>query len=222
MSPAPPAKDPAPPATDSEPVPAATDHPHRPTRGPVRRMVTAIILAAALGTLVATALVDPQASPSLTLAAGTAGGSVRISVSPSAAALTFPNMAPGDAAFASLVVRNTGSRTLRYAVTSSTTEDVLARRLRLRIKSGVPRCTPRGFRTAGTLLYRGILGDGRRHRLIGSPGLGAHQGDRILAPGSQESLCAVVRLPLRTSNAFQGRAETTATFSFVAEEAPPA
>ncbi len=145
-------------------------------------------------------------------------GSVDISTNPTTALVTFSDMAPGDEVTNPITVTNNGSLELRYAVTSTTTEDTLAAQLDLTIKSGVTTCTNAGFDTDGTVLYGPAdLGSTAGIDVIGDPTQGADAGDRTLAASANEVLCFNVELPLTTGNAFQGLT-TTATFAFQAEQ----
>lgn len=145
-------------------------------------------------------------------------GTVDISTSPTSALVTFNAMAPGDRVTAPLTVTNGGSLELRYAVSSTTTEDTLASELDLTIKSGVTTCTNAGFGSSGTVVYAtGDLGSTTGVNVLGSPSQGAQAGDRTLAASASETLCFNVALPLSASNASQGMT-TTATFAFAAEQ----
>ncbi|MDO8749812.1 MAG: TasA family protein [Dehalococcoidia bacterium] len=68
---------------------------------------------------------------------------VDISTSPTTALITFSTMAPGDKVTAPITVTNGGRLQLRYALTSTTTENVLAAQLDLTIKTGVTSCAAR-------------------------------------------------------------------------------
>lgn len=145
-------------------------------------------------------------------------GTVDISTDPTTALVTFSDMAPGDQVTNPLTVTNSGSLELRYAVTSSTTEDPLAAQLDLTIKSGVSNCTNAGFDADGTVIYGPAdLGSTSGVNVIGDPTQGAQAGDRTLAGSASETLCFNVSLPLSTGDAFQGLS-TTATLNFQAEQ----
>ncbi len=145
-------------------------------------------------------------------------GSVTISTSPASALVTLSNMAPGDQVTSPITVTNAGSLALRYAITSTTTENVLAGQLSLTIKSGVTTCTNAGFGASGTVIYgAGVLGNTTAVNLVGNPAQGAQAGDRTLASSANEALCFNVSLPLSTGNAYQSLT-TTATFAFQAEQ----
>jgi len=145
-------------------------------------------------------------------------GTVVISTSPTSALVTYSNMAPGDVVTAPLTVTNGGSLALRYAVTSTTTEDTLAAQLDLTIKSGVTTCDDTGFGVDGTTIYGpGDLGSTAGINVIGNPAQGPDTGDRTLTASANEVLCFQVSLPSDTGDTYQN-VTTTATFSFDAEQ----
>jgi predicted ribosomally synthesized peptide with SipW-like signal peptide len=145
-------------------------------------------------------------------------GTIDISTNPTTALVTYSDMAPGDEVTNPITVSNAGSLELRYAVTSTTTEDTLAAQLDLTIKSGVTTCTNAGFDTDGTVIYAtGDLGSTTGIDVIGDPTQGDDTGDRTLAATANEDLCFNVELPSSTGDSFQGLT-TTATFTFAAEQ----
>jgi hypothetical protein len=145
-------------------------------------------------------------------------GTVKISAAPASAFITFNNMAPGDVVTSPITISNTGSLQLRYAVTSTTTENVLAGQLQMAIKSNVANCTNAGFGASGSVLYGpGVLGTMAGTTVIGNPAQGAQAGDRVLNAATNEVLCFQVSLPLNTGNAYAGLT-STATFAFQAEQ----
>jgi len=145
-------------------------------------------------------------------------GTVDISTSPTTALVTFSGMAPGDQVTAPVTVNNAGTLQLRYAVTSTTTEDTLAGQLDLTIKSGVTTCTNAGFAADGTVVYAtGDLGSTAGVNVIGNPAQGGQGGDRTLNASASEVLCVNVSLPSSTGNTYQGLS-TTATLAFQAEQ----
>jgi predicted ribosomally synthesized peptide with SipW-like signal peptide len=145
-------------------------------------------------------------------------GTVDISTSPTTALVTFNAMAPGDQVTAPLTVSNAGTMQLRYAVTSTTTENVLAAALDLTVKSGVATCDNAGFGVDGTVVYAtGDLGNTTAVNVIGNPAQGSQAGDRTLNASASEVLCFNVSLPLSTGNASQG-VTSTAIFAFAAEQ----
>jgi len=145
-------------------------------------------------------------------------GTVSLTTSPTTALVTFSGMAPGDQVTAPITVTNAGTLQLRYAVTSTTTENVLAAALDLTIKSGVTTCTNGGFGTDGTVVYAAAdLGSTTGVDVIGNPAQGSQAGDRTLNASANEVLCFNVSLPSSTGNSAQGLS-TTATFAFQAEQ----
>lgn len=145
-------------------------------------------------------------------------GTVDISTSPTTALVTFSAMAPGDQVTNPITVTNGGTLDFRYAVTSTTTENVLAGELDLTVKSGVTACTNGGFGSTGTVVYSTAdLGNTTAVNLIGDPAQGSQAGDRTLAVSGNEVLCFNVSLPLTATNASQGLT-TTATLAFISEQ----
>jgi hypothetical protein len=127
-------------------------------------------------------------------------------------------MAPGDQVTNPITVTNGGTLQLRYAVTSTTTENVLAGQLDLTIKTGVTTCTNAGFGADGTVIYGpGDLGSTAGTNVIGNPAQGNQAGDRTLNASANETLCFNVQLPSSTGGTYQGL-NTTATLAFQAEQ----
>ena len=180
-------------------------------------MATIVVLAAFVALLSISVLAlftDTASVPGNTFSTGT----VDITTSPTTALVTFSAMAPGDQVTAPVTVTNAGTLQLRYAVTSTTTEDVLAAELDLTIKSGVTTCTNGGFGADGTVVYAAAdLGSTTGINVVGDPAQGAQAGDRTLNASANEILCFNVSLPTSATNAAQGLT-TTATFAFEAEQ----
>jgi predicted ribosomally synthesized peptide with SipW-like signal peptide len=144
-------------------------------------------------------------------------GEVDISVSPATAAIGMTGMTPGDQVTAPLTVTNAGTIELRYAVTSTTTENVLAAELDLTIKSDVATCDNANFDATGTPLYGPAdLGSTTGINVVGDPAQGAQAGDRTLTAAADEVLCFQVELPVAATTG-EGLT-TTATFDFAAEQ----
>ncbi len=147
-------------------------------------------------------------------------GTVEVSVNPTSAVVSYTGMQPGDSVTNSIVVTNSGSAALRYAMTSSATNPDtkgLKDQLVLTLKT-VDATTPATPCDAfdGTQLYTGDL-DSTAGKLVGDSTQGSHAGDRTLTASASETLCFRATLPLATSAAYQG-ATTTATFTFAAEQ----
>ena len=184
----------------------------------VRKLTATITVLAAFAALLSLSVLalftDTASVPGNTFSTGT----VDISTSPTSALVTFSGMAPGDQVTNPITVTNAGTLALRYAVTSTTTENTLAAQLDLTIKSGVTTCTNAGFGTDGTVRYGAAdLGSTTGINVIGDPTQGAQAGDRTLAASASEILCFNVSLPSGTGNAYQGLT-STATFAFQAEQ----
>jgi predicted ribosomally synthesized peptide with SipW-like signal peptide len=193
---------------------AGTCEPARPRRLGGKVVATVAILAVAVGVVSVASLAlftDSASVPANTFTTG----SVDIATSPVSAVVTMPAMAPGDQVTNPLTVQNNGTLALRYAMTSTTTEDTLAADLQMTVKSGVTTCTNAGFGASGTTLYSGDLGATTTLNILGDNTQGADAGDRTLAAGASEVLCINVSLPLAATT--QG-ATTTATFTFDAEQ----
>ena len=148
-------------------------------------------------------------------------GSVKLGAAPATAAVSMSNMAPGDVKVGTVTISNAGSLALRYAMLSTadnTDGKGLAAQLQMTVKVGVSTCTAAGFSADGTAVYSsGAFGSTAGSKVFGDATQGQQAGDRTLAAGASEALCAQVTLPSSTSNAYQN-ATTTATFRFDAEQ----
>ena len=139
-------------------------------------------------------------------------GTVILGLNPTTALLTSANMMPGDSIAGSLVVSNTGTGQLRYAMTSSSTNTdakALMNQITLTVRTLGTSCAV----FDGTSLYSGALSAAA----FGNIAQGAQAGDRTLNPAANETLCFQASLPVATGNGFQG-ATTTTTFTFSAEQ----
>jgi hypothetical protein len=131
---------------------------------------------------------------------------------PKSAALTYDNMAPGDAVTRRVVVTNAGFASVRYAVASTTTDRLLSQQLELTIKTEVTRCTNDGFAMDGETLYGpGPLGRQTSLLLFG-PARNADR-SRPIAAGDRDELCFRVELPLYAGSTFE-QTDATASFCF--------
>jgi predicted ribosomally synthesized peptide with SipW-like signal peptide len=146
-------------------------------------------------------------------------GTVNLASSPASGFISLSMMSPGDVVTAPVTVSNTGATALRYAVTSTTSENSLAGQLDLYIKSGVTTCTTAGFGASGSVIYNNTsrLGSTSGVNVVGDPGQGAQAGDRPLAAGVGEALCFQVSMPSAITSTYQGLT-VTATFTFQAEQ----
>ena len=124
-------------------------------------------------------------------------------------------MMPGDVANGTLTVQNTGTGTLRWAMTTAATNTDtknLRDQLGLVIKTKDTNTAGCG-NFNGTQLYSGTLAAA----VVGDPAVGDQGSDRTLAGAASEVICYRATLPIATGNTFQGAA-TTATFTFSAEQ----
>ena len=147
-------------------------------------------------------------------------GTVQLSTNPTSAVLSYTGMLPGDSVTNGIVVTNSGSAALRYAISSSATNadtKALKDQLVLTVKS-VDVTTPAApcDNFDGSQLYTGDL-DSTAGKLVGDSTQGAQTGDRTLGAGAAETLCLRATLPLATAATYQG-ATTTATFAFTSEQ----
>jgi hypothetical protein len=139
-------------------------------------------------------------------------GTVVLGLNPTTALLTSANMMPGDTLAGSLVVSNTGTGQLRYAMTSaSTNADAkgLMNQITLTVRTLGTSCAV----FDGASVFTGMLSAAA----FGNVAQGAQAGDRTLNAAANETLCFQASLPVATGNAFQGAATTT-TFTFSAEQ----
>ena len=190
--------------------PAHTSQVHPPRR---RRLTTLLVVSLASGSIGAGALSLAVFTDSKAVAGNAfTTGTIVLGVSPASALLTSSNMMPGDTLPGTLVVSNSGTGALRYAMTSaSTNADAkgLMNQLTLTVKTLGTSCAL----FDGTSVYAGALASA----LFGDPTQGAQAGDRTLAGAGSETLCFRATLPLATGNAYQN-ATTTTTFTFQAEQ----
>jgi spore coat-associated protein N len=184
----------------------------------------ALTVASIVGGAASLALFTSTATvPSNTFSTGTV---IIVTDHPATAIVSFSNMAPGDQVTNPLLVSNTGTLALRYAVSSvATNVDTkgLKDQLVLTVKTGVTACTNAGFATDGTEVYTGDVDAAATYgptvagKRMGDVATGQDAGDRSLAASASETLCWHVSLPSATDDTFQGAA-TTATFTFSAEQ----
>jgi hypothetical protein len=139
-------------------------------------------------------------------------GTITLGLAPASALLISAAMMPGDTVNGSLLVSNTGTGPLRYAMTSSSTNadaKALRDQITLTIRTLGTSCAV----FDGTSLYTGALSAAA----FGNIAQGGQAGDRTLNASSSETLCFRASLALATGNTFQGAATTT-TFTFDAEQ----
>lgn len=182
---------------------------------PAKALLSAAVVLVGVAMIAITSLAlftDSASVPANTFSTGT----IDINTSPTTALLTMATMTPGDQVTAPLTVSNNGTLQLRYAVTSTTTEDTLAAQLVLTVKSGVTTCTNAAWAGSGSTLYSGILGSTATAAILGSVATGSQAGDRVLNASANEILCLNVTLPTNATLGSGGA--TTATLTFQAEQ----
>ena len=144
-------------------------------------------------------------------------GSLSISGSINQPLFAGQPVTPGDRQTTAVTVTSNGSVDLRYAVVSTTSEDILAAELELTIWQAAGEGTCDSRPTPTVLYGPGPLGSTRGINVIGDPAQGSHTGDRTLSGSTAETLCFMVTAPLTLDNTFQGRA-TQPVFQFDAEQ----
>lgn len=138
-------------------------------------------------------------------------GTINIESNP-AVVTAITAMMPGDVAKDSLTISNTGTATLRYAMSTAAT-NALGNQLEVAVREEDAGGGCAAF-TGAVVVASGTVLNGAG---FGSAAQGAQAGDRTLAGGASEVLCFQVSLPLSSDNTFQG-ASSVATFSFAAEQ----
>jgi spore coat-associated protein N len=135
-----------------------------------------------------------------------------LAASPVSAVVSSSNLQPGDEINGTLTVSNSGSVTLRYAMTASATDPdgkALKDLMTLTIKTSGTSCAA----FDGTTLYTGVIASAA----LGNPAVGQQTGDRQLAATASEQVCFRAAMPSSAGNAYQ-HADTVATFTFAAEQ----
>ena len=184
-------------------------------------VMAGLILAASAATM-ATTLTGAIWTDNLSVGSNAfSAGNVDIATTPTTAIVALSNMAPGDSTVGGVTVSNDGSLQLRYAISSTTTENTLAAQLDLTIwdeNEEADGGTDCNTTAPVTKLYGPAdLGATTETNLVGSPAQGSDTGDRVLNGGTTEVLCFLVALPSGTSNTFAGLG-STATFFFKSEQ----
>ena len=141
-------------------------------------------------------------------------GTIDISTTPATALFTVGAMMPGDSVFGQLNVANGGTAQLRYAMTSSSTDDSqhLAAQVSLEIRQKAAGTCAGDFTGAVVMSSTALSA-----AAFGDPSPGSDTGDRILNASASENLCFKASLPGSTDDSYQG-ATTTTTFTFQAEQ----
>jgi spore coat-associated protein N len=192
-----------------------TRKPSRRRRGLIALLMAGTALISATGATMSLALfTDSTAANANAFTTGT----IRIGINPAATILAAPAMMPGDTVNGSVVVTNSGTAQMRYAVSGSASNaDLkgLASQITVTIRqpdvAGGSTCTA----FTGSQLYSGVI-PYVEGNLIGT--FATHpNGGRALIAGGFETLCFRATLPSATGNTYQG-ATTNMTFTFYAEQ----
>lgn len=131
-------------------------------------------------------------------------GTIDISVTPTTAFFSVPNMMPGDDYTRSVTVNNLGSSELRWSVDSTSTTGTGALMDEIDMQIGVMAAG-----ACATWDGTGALATGTLATI--------NLQDQVLASGANTVTCFRASLPLGTGNAFQGKTAGT-TFAFSAEQ----
>jgi predicted ribosomally synthesized peptide with SipW-like signal peptide len=191
-------------------------HRHR-RRGLLALLVAGTALISASGATMSLALFTDSAS-----ANGNAftTGTIHIGIVPAATILSAPAMMPGDTVNGSVVVSNTGTAQLRYAISGAATNTDtkgLAAQITITIKtvdsSGPGPC---GLFNGTVTLFTGAV-PYVEGNLFGT--FASHpNGGRALLSGANETLCFRATLPSTVVDPNLQGATTTMTFKFYAEQ----
>ncbi len=173
-----------------------------------RRMLVAMLLASSLATVGAGAMSLAVFTDSATANGSWSAGTVTLGVSPTTA-FTATGIMPGDSGSQTIVVSNSGTGDLRYAMTSSS-DNADSKGLAAQMTLVV---TAAACGSSGTQLYSGSL-DGAG---FGNPAQGADAGDQNVAAGGSQSLCFAWTFPLASGNGYKN-ASTSTVFTFDAEQ----
>ena len=216
-------------------MPELAVNPHTPTRHRAARVRLATVLTAAL--LVAAAESDVASTPSLAVLQDTVAtsshavtsGNIDLTLANGAASGQWTgafSIVPGAASqYYRLTVTNTGSATLVYSLTSTSTTNVLASALIVAIARLAPAtatCSAASY-AAGTDVSNAAplpFASTSGVAVIGNPTAGTQAGDRTLEASASDNLCLKVDFPTGTALGYAGRGSTAATtFTFFAESA---
>ncbi len=135
-------------------------------------------------------------------------GTIVLGVSPTTT-FTPTDMMPGATGNQTVVVSNTGTGALRYAMSgTSTNADLKALADQVDLTIQVGSCA-----SPGATLFSGKLSTAA----LGSSAQGQDTGDRTVAVSSSDTLCFSWSFPFASGNSYQGAATST-TFTFEAEQ----
>ena len=175
-----------------------------------RRLLAVIVLLLALITLAIPAWLWWNASSSSASFADSevletnrlGAGTIDIEVSPSSAAFTALNLAPGDMVSGHLLLTNSGSLPLRYWITATSSGGLLSQWLLFGVWVGRSQCAPTD--TAPRIVDNLQIGVNAA-QLVGQPARDEAAPGPTLAPGESELICLGATLPLVAPNSVQSQ-----------------
>ena len=129
-------------------------------------------------------------------------GTIDIEVSPTSAAFTALNLAPGDMVSGHLLLTNSGSLPLRYWVTATSSGGLLSQWLLFGVWVGRGQCAPTD--TAPRIVDNLQIG-ANVAQLVGQPARDEAAPAPTLAPGESELICLGATLPLVAPNSVQSQ-----------------
>ena len=174
-----------------------------------RRMLATLLVASAIATVGASAMSLALFTDSQAATGSWTAGTIKLGAISPSTVFTATNILPGDSGSQTVVVSNTGTGQLRYAMSSVATNadsKGLAAQMTMLVKVGA--CP-----SAGTTLYTGSLGGA----FFGSATPGADANDQVINSGASQSLCFSWSFPSSSGNGYQSAATST-TFTFDAEQ----
>jgi hypothetical protein len=148
-------------------------------------------------------------------------GKVELGATPAVSGLmTFTAQYPGAQEYGSITVGNTGTVSLRYAISNEKVsgDDELKSGLKLTVKTGAGgTCNATGFSSYATTLYATSDLVPATSKIVGDTTVGSQAGDRTLTPGTSETLCFSVSLPETADTGTQGKT-IQVKFTFASEQ----
>ena len=190
-----------------------------------RRLAGLLLVVAAAATIGAASFSLAIFTSSATVGANAfTTGTIVLGVAPATAVFTSASMMPGDSVPAgtpgqALTVSNTGTGTLRYAISGTSTDSDskhLNTQLLVVVRQPDGNAGSSCALMTGTSLFNAVVPTAGVN-MVGDATQGNQTGDRTLAAGVSETLCFKASLPLTTPNTFQSTASTY-TFTFAAEQ----
>lgn len=206
------------------------EKPRRKRRGILALLMAGTALMAATGATLSLAVFTSSAvvgSNGFTTGTIVLGVSVGGNPAPPAIILTAGSLMPGDNVPAlvpgqPVLISNTGTAQLRYAISGVSTDADVPTPKHLNTVLTIIVRQPDGNAGASCALFTGnvlfsAVVPTAGVNMVGDPAQGFNLGDRQLNSGQSETLCFKASLPQVTGNAFQA-ATSTYTFTFAGEQ----